>query len=235
MLFFLLILIVLGIGYWLFFSTYSQVFGKYPYKAHTSKKVVALTFDDGPNEPYTSQIVDFLNSKNIKATFFQVGDCVKRYPNVSKNIITSGHVIGNHSMSHLFRNYFKIALLKNEITSNQLIIQKYTGKTPALFRFPWLFRQPWLLQFLKENNLHPISGVFCHAFEVFQIDAHRIARRAIAKARPGAIIIFHDGKEGRGGNRQQTVEAVKITVEELSQRGYTFVTVDKLLGLPAYK
>ena len=82
--------------------------------------------------------------------------------------------------------------------------------------------------------LHPVSGVFCHLLEPWQPSAVRIARSAIRKARPGTILIFHDGVEGRGGDRSQTVEAVKITVEELLSRDYKFVTIDELLGIPAY-
>ncbi|CAN5430359.1 polysaccharide deacetylase family protein [soil metagenome] len=227
--------IFLGCGYWLFMSTYSQIFGRYPYKKETSDKVIALTFDDGPNEPYTSQILDYLNDKNVKATFFLVGKCVERYPESAKKIVSSGHIIGNHSYSHEFHKYFFSLRFNSEITANQAILQKYTGKKPTLFRSPWLWRQPWLLKELKKKSLQPVSGKFCYVFEVLRPNGARIARHALAKATPGSIIIFHDGVEGRGGNRQQTVDAVKITVDELLRREYTFVTVDQLLNVPAYQ
>lgn len=233
--FLVLPVVLLTVGYWLFMSPFSQLFGKYPFKIETREKIIALTFDDGPNEPYTSQIVDYLNSKKVKATFFQVGKCVERYPEISKKIIASGHVIGNHSLSHAFHKYFTSFGFKKEIFINQAIIHKNTSKTPALYRSPWLWRQPWLLKTLRDNSLQPVSGVFCHTFEVLQPSAQRIARRALANATPGAIIIFHDGVEGRGGNRQQTVEATKITVEELIKQGFTFVTVDQLLNISTYQ
>src|SRR5277367_5003557 len=97
---FILIIILIGLLYWLFMSSYSQMFGKYPYKVTSKEKVVALTFDDGPNEPYTSEVVDYLNEKEIKATFFQVGESIKKYPSMTKKIYESGHVIGNHTLSH---------------------------------------------------------------------------------------------------------------------------------------
>ena len=83
------------------------------------------------------------------------------------------------------------------------------GREPALVRTPWLWRQPAILSMLGRSGLTPVSGLFCHALEVFQIDAARIAARAIAKARPGTIIIFHDGYNARGGVRAETVEAVR--------------------------
>jgi peptidoglycan/xylan/chitin deacetylase (PgdA/CDA1 family) len=235
MVYLLAILLLFALVYWLFMSSYSQIFGYFPYKGKTTKKVVALTFDDGPNEPYTSMVVDYLNSKNIKATFFEVGTMVQRYPDVTKKLVASGHVVANHSLSHQFYKYFVSPKFTQEVTANQQIIAKVIGKKPALFRSPWLYRQPLLLATLRNNNLQPVSGVFCHAFEVFRPSPERIARRAIAKARPGAIIIFHDGIEGKGGNRQQTVDAIKITVDELIKQGYGFVTIDQLLGVPAYQ
>ena len=85
------------------------------------------------------------------------------------------------------------------------------------------------------RGLSPVSGQFCHAFEVLQPSPQRIARRALAKARPGAILIFHDGFDAHGGNRANTVAAVSIVITELTRRGYAFVTIDDLLGIPAYQ
>jgi len=229
------VLLTLALAYWLLMSSYSQVFGEYPWRVRTKDKLIALTFDDGPNEPYTSQIVEFLNARNIKATFFEVGKCVERYPETTKKIINSGHIIGNHSLSHKFYKYFLSLNFETEISKNQEILKKYCGKTPALYRSPWLWRSPFLIKSLRKYRLHPVSGVFCHNFEVLQIDGRKIAKAAIKKARPGAIIIFHDGFNANGGNRQETVRAVKIVVERLSKSGYSFVTVDQLLGVAPYQ
>jgi peptidoglycan/xylan/chitin deacetylase (PgdA/CDA1 family) len=92
-----------------------------------------------------------------------------------------------------------------------------------------------LLRTIRRNALQPVSGEFCHALEVFQPDGARIARRAVAKTKPGSMLIFHDGCDGRVGNRAETVRAVRITTEELLRRGYRFVTAAELLGVPAYQ
>lgn len=220
--------------YWLCMSPHAQMFGAFPYRGKTKRRVVALTFDDGPNEPFTSQIVDYLAAKHIRATFFQVGQCIRRYPEVTRKIAAAGHVIGNHSLSHQFYQYLLHPAFKKQIMANQTIVREVIGKTPLLFRPPWLMRQPWLMRTLRRQGLQPVSGEFCHSLEVLQPSAARIAKAAVAKARPGAIIIFHDGFDARGGNRSQTVEAVKLTVEVLQAQGYTFVTIDELLGVPAY-
>jgi len=235
-----LVVAVCAGGYWLFLSPFSQAFGAYPYRGPrpergaSSDPVVALTFDDGPNEPYTSQILDYLATKNIRATFFQVGNCVERFPETTDRIHAAGHIIGNHSLSHSLLTYLRRGHLEQEIQRTQVILQRHLGRTPALFRSPWLWRQPMLLRMLRQYSLQPVSGEFCHAFEVFQPDAARMARRAVAKTKPGSILIFHDGFDDHGGDRGRTVEAVKITVETLLDRGYRFTTVDELLQVPAY-
>jgi peptidoglycan/xylan/chitin deacetylase (PgdA/CDA1 family) len=221
--------------YWAFLSPYSEAFGRYPYRGDRRDRVVALTFDDGPNEPYTGQIADYLASKNIRATFFQVGRCVERFPESTAKLHAAGHVIGNHSWSHTFRTYLMPGQMTHELARTQNILRQRLGRTPALFRSPWLWRQPMLLRTVRRLSLRPVAGEFCHALEVFQPNGARIARRAIAKTRPGSILIFHDGFDGRGGDRSQTVLAVQLTAEALQRKGYRFVTVDELLGLPAYQ
>jgi peptidoglycan-N-acetylglucosamine deacetylase len=221
--------------YWLFMSPYSQVFGRYPYRGDPRERVVALTFDDGPNEPYTSQIAQYLAGKHIRATFFQVGICVERFPETTARLAAAGHVIGNHSYAHAFHAYLVPGRLAREVARTQEILRARLGRTPALFRSPWLWRQPMLLRTVRRHSLQPVSGEFCHALEVWQPDGARIARRAIAKTKPGSILIFHDGFDGRGGNRSETVRAIRIVTEELLRRGYRFLTVDELLGSPAYQ
>jgi peptidoglycan/xylan/chitin deacetylase (PgdA/CDA1 family) len=91
-----------------------------------------------------------------------------------------------------------------------------------------------MLQTLRAQGLEPISGEFGHVLEVFQPSPGRIARRALAKVRPGSILIFHDGFDARTGSRGQTVEAVKLIVDHLLRDGFRFATIDELLGIPGY-
>jgi peptidoglycan/xylan/chitin deacetylase (PgdA/CDA1 family) len=222
---------VLGGAYWLLMSPYSQVLGPFPYRALGTERVVALTFDDGPNEPYTSEIADFLDQHDIKATFFQVGRAVDRCPQVTARLAASGHVIGHHGYAHQFGRYVRRVSLADDMQQG-LDSFAALGLRPTLYRPPWLLRIPALRDIAGEHRLRVISGEFCHAFEVFQPAPERIARRALAKAGPGSILIFHDGFDGRGGNRASTVAAVKIVVDGLIRRGYHFTTVDRLLDAP---
>ena len=221
-------------SYWLCMSPYSQALGPFPYRGAANGKIVALTFDDGPNEPYTSRIADFLNERGIKATFFQVGRAVDRHPEVTTRLATAGHVIGHHGYTHDFTRYLRPRTLAEDVERGTDAFTR-RGIRPALYRPPWLLRIPALPRILRAHQLQVVSGQFCHVLEVFQPSPSRIARRALAKARPGAILIFHDGFDGHHGYRGSTVEAVKIVVDRLREQGYSFVTIDELLAVPAYQ
>lgn len=226
---------VMGAGYWTLLSPHSQIMGSFPYRGNRSDQVIALTFDDGPNEPFTTQIGEFLASKAIRATFFQVGRCVERFPEATERLIQQGHIIGNHSYSHEAMKCLAPRLQRQQTEATQQILQRVIGRSPALYRPPWLLRTPALQATLRSHGLRPISGDFCHPLEVFQVSPLRIARRALAKAGPGAILIFHDGFNSHQADRSKTVQAVKIVVARLIRQGYLFVTVDELLDIPAYQ
>ena len=222
--------------YWVFLSPYSQFFGRYPWRGRDGERVVALTFDDGPNEPYTSQIAEVLKDRGVRATFFQVGWCVQRSPTTTAALAAAGHVIGNHSLSHRFRTYLRWGAFAEEIERTQEILGQVLGQEPRLVRMPWLWRQPAILSMLARRGLTPVSGLFCHALEVFQIDAARIAARAMAQGQTGRDHhLPRRLQRPRRRVRAETVEAVRLTVDGLRDRGYRFVTVDQLLGVPAYR
>lgn len=222
-------LAAVALGYWFFMSPYSQRFGSFPFRGTCTDKIVALTFDDGPNEPFTSQIATFLNTRAIKATFFQVGRCADRFPEVTTRLAKEGHVIGGHSYSHRFRHCLRWTTQSRDIEEGQRALGDLLGQRPEFFRPPWLFRHPWMLRYLRAQGLRPVSGEFVHALEIFQISPERMARRAVSKVRPGSILIFHDGVDARTGNRSQTVETVKLVVDQLLHDGFRFVTIDELL------
>lgn len=226
---------LLAAAYWLLLSSFSQVLGAFPYRGATTERVVALTFDDGPNEPYTSQIAAVLAEYQVRATFFQVGCCVQRFPETTAALVRVGHVVGNHSQSHRARRYVTQPGFGWELDAAQAQLKKVVGRRPALFRPPWLWRQPWLLRSARRRGLQPVSGVFGDMLEPLQPSGAHMARRALAKVRPGIILIFHDGYNGNGARRAATVDAVKIVVPALLAQGYRFVTVDELLKVPAYQ
>lgn len=224
-----------AVSYWTFMSPYSQLLGPFPYRCRTTERVLALTFDDGPNDPYTSQIADLLAASGVLATFFVVGACVERHPETARRLVRDGHVLGSHGYSHQVQRCAGRAVLRDEVRRAEQAFTRHIGLRPVLFRPPWLLRTPGLFDLARKQSLQLVSGEFSHVLEVFQPSPERIARRAVAKAGPGSIVIFHDGFDAKGGDRASTVAAVELVVTELSARGYRFTTVDRLLGVAPYR
>jgi peptidoglycan/xylan/chitin deacetylase (PgdA/CDA1 family) len=225
---------VLALTYRLGFGSGSQVFGPFPDRGVTSERVVALTFDDGPNEPWTSRLLDVLARRDVPATFFQVGQCALRYPDVTRRVLAEGHVLGNHSLSHAFRRYLTQPRQDEEVRRGQEALHEVSGVVPLLYRPPWLCHFPWVLDGVARSGSSVVSGTFAAPLEVLQPAAQRLAAEAVRRARPGAVLILHDGREARGGDRSQTVAAVGLLVDRLRSRGYRFTTVDRLLGVQPY-
>jgi peptidoglycan-N-acetylglucosamine deacetylase len=224
----------LGIGVRSGFRPTTQMFGPFPYRVDTDRPVVALSFDDGPNEPYTSRLLDVLEERQVRATFFQVGRCAERYPETTRRVVEAGHVLGNHSYNHRFTGYLTEPRQVTEIERCQEVLTEIGGRVPALYRPPWLCHWPWVLSSIRQRDLQVVSGKFGHPFEVWQPDGDGMARWAAQHARPGEIIIFHDGFDARGGRRDQTVAAIGPLIDLLRERGYCFATVNELLGVPPY-
>lgn len=226
---------VLTLTYRAVFGSRSQWFGAFPFEARTDERLVALTFDDGPNEPHTSRLLDVLAAREVPGTFFQVGRCVERWPAVSQRMVEAGHIIGNHSYSHSFSTYASQPRQREEIQRGQDAIFEVTGHRPVLYRPPWLCHLPWVLRSVSASGSQVVSGTFAHPLEVFQPSPARIAACAARSVRPGTMVIMHDGRDSRGGDRENTVTAVGLLIDRLRDRGYSFGTVDQLLGIAAYR
>jgi peptidoglycan/xylan/chitin deacetylase (PgdA/CDA1 family) len=224
-----------ALGYWRHLSPYSQALGAFPCgDGRPGRPRLALTFDDGPNEPFTSAIAGALEARDVRGTFFQVGRCVQRHPGVTAELAAAGHVIGNHSYSHRWTRGWRTGDLRDEIARAEEAIAGELDRVPLLYRPPWLLRSANLFRVLEERGLRAVSGEFCHPLEPLQPAPERLAHRAEQRSRPGRILIFHDGYDAQGGNRANTVDAVARVVDTLQARGYGLTTVDELLGLPAY-
>ena len=221
-------------AYWTLMSPYSQALGAFPYRGPQERQEVALTFDDGPNEPHTSRLADLLADAQVKATFFQVGACVERHPEVTRRLVADGHVIASHGYAHKFHRCWTRQALRRDLAAANATFARHLARQPALYRPPWLLRVPGLPGLLREAHLTAVSGEFGHLLEVAQPRPERIVERVLRQVRPGSILIFHDGFDARGGNRASTVEAVGRLLTALPEAGYRLVTVDQMLGLPAY-
>ncbi len=225
----LFLIIVIG-AYYLLMWPKSKILGYYPYDVKTEEKIIALTFDDGPSIPYTTDLLKVLEKYKVMASFFLVGKNVEKNPELAREIFEAGHSIGNHAYSHNIFKYLSSPSLKDEITKTQEIIFKATGKRPILFRSPWLIRTSSMFKVLRDNSLTPISGLFGTQKEVWQVSAETIYRDAIRQVSPGKILIFHDGFT-KNGDRTETIKAIDFLIPQLKKQGYKFMKVEELLKL----
>lgn len=220
--------------YWAGFSTRSQIWGSFPHHGDEDRSEVALTFDDGPNEPHTSTVLDTLQDRAVAATFFQVGRCAERFPEVTRRLVAEGHVLGNHSYSHRFGSYAREPTQRREVERGRDALAAIAGVAPRLYRPPWLCHWPWVLRGVASSGSQVVSGKFGHPLELAQPPAPSIAAAAARRARGGTILILHDGREARGGDRSETAAAVGPLIDLLRQRGFGFTTVDGMLGYKPY-
>jgi len=220
----------------------SQIFGQVYSRAKTEKKVIALSFDDGPNEPYTSQVLDILDSYGIKGTFFAVGENVTRYPDVARRMVTGGHMLGNHATGH-DANHALSHRGEKQIAAAQEIIRSVTGVSPHLYRPPHGKKSPWELAYLKSQNMVAVNWSLAtndqHAFMNFgRPTPESLASAIVKKAQPGKIILMHDGyglnHDDAPSDKSLTCLALPIIVKELLARGYVFKTIPDLLDVPPY-
>lgn len=203
----------------------SYVFGRSVARIRSSAKVVALTFDDGPNFEATPLILDALAARDVKATFFVLGRHADRWPDLVKRAADEGHTIGNHGWFHRKLHVRGPGYVRNDLTLGTESIERASSVRPRLFRAPHGFRSPWVTPIaasLGQKTVGWSRGVWDSA----RPGANVIARRTIEGTRPGFIMLLHDGDGyDMAGDRRQTAEAVPRILDGLLERGYRFVTV----------
>lgn len=194
-------------------------------RALTKQKVIALTYDDGPLPPYTLDLLDTLDRYQAKATFFEIGEQIKAHPAVTQAVIDRGHEVANHSFSHPSMVFKSPQFNRAEIEATDQLLQSLGARGTIHFRPPWGRRllllpfQMW--QMGKKLIMWDLDS------EDYRDDRSPddIARRVIERARPGSIVVMHDG----GGDRSRTVAATELILSTLTQRGYRFQTVSELI------
>jgi peptidoglycan/xylan/chitin deacetylase (PgdA/CDA1 family) len=229
-------LFLIGILCYGYFVPASPVFGKVYYRSLTDDKVIALTFDDGPNEPYTSQILDILAENNIQATFFLIGTNVALYPDIARRIVSEGNIIGNHSYTHNANHALYFDAFK-DIQAAQLTIYEVTGVEPHLYRPPHGKKSPWELEEIENRGYVEVLWSITTNDQSGRPAAY-LAHEIVRKARSGGVILLHDGfgtlHNVRQSDKQVTVEMLPLIINELKNEGYTFLTIPELFNIRAY-
>ena len=200
-------------------------------------KQLALTYDDGPNDPHTLRLLDVLARHNVHATFFLIGRYVEQRPDIVGEIVKAGHVVGNHTYTHPLMTFLSSGQVRKELCDCRSALQNaigeaFTGKAASLFRPPYGGRRPAVIRIARDLGLEPVmwtvTGYDWNAPPAAEIE-NRVARRI----RGGDVILLHDGGHRQpGADRSQTVLATDHLIARYLSEGYEFVTIPEMMGKP---
>ena len=191
-----------------------------PEAGDSGRKVIYLTFDDGPTTKYTKRVLDLLDQYDAKATFFQVGENATAHPELARSVVERGHALGNHTWSHRDMRKLRPKDLNGQITRTSAALERITGRPVTCLRPPFGAVNARVRKAIRRQKLD---------LELWDIDPRdwkkpgsaAIAHRVVSRADPGDVSLMHDG----GGNRSQSVVALKRILRSLSQKRYEFKTL----------
>jgi peptidoglycan/xylan/chitin deacetylase (PgdA/CDA1 family) len=186
-------------------------------------KLIALTFDDGPWPGQTARVLDILKAGGVRATFFVVGTWVRSFPGLVRREVAEGHVVGNHTNAHAPLRRLPAPAVAAQIAGGTAAISAATGVAPRWFRAP-----AGLVNGMITGQVSA-AGQRVVRWDVDPSDWRKptagvIVRRVVKAARPGAVVLLHDG----GGDRNSTIAALPEIIRQLKEQGYRFVTLDEL-------
>ncbi len=213
-------------------SAQSQLFGKVLI-APRNPNEIALTYDDGPNDIVTERLLDILASHNVRATFFLIGNYARQRPQIVRAIAASGHLIGNHTMTHPWLAWQSSTRIHQEIANCNAVLEDTLGIPIRYFRAPHGARRPAVLHIARELNLTPVQwNVLPKDWE--PDTPQNIAERAIRRVtrnqqqnRASNIVLHDGGQAGLGQPRLPTVEATNLLLQKYRRdSAIKFVTVD---------
>jgi peptidoglycan/xylan/chitin deacetylase (PgdA/CDA1 family) len=190
-------------------------------------KVIYLTFDDGPHPEITAWVMAELKKHQIKATFFCVGDNLKKFPEVAKNLLTEGHQIGNHTMHHIKGWKHNNGVYLNDIENCETEIREIHEQLdneraqPLLFRPPYGQIKPSQIKLLRTKGYEIIqwSDLSCDYDK--HLNCEKSLSALVKNAKPGSIVVFHDSKKAE----HQLKQILPRYLEALLKEGFTFQTL----------
>jgi len=238
----------LGVLFALAFGVYeysespaSQIFGTTLVSGPADRRVIALTYDDGPNPPYTDRILSVLERERVHATFFLVGRAVEAYPGTVRREVRDGDAVGNHTWDHADLITLDSRHVRETLERTNEAIAQTTGDRPEIMRPPFGKRDWQVLAQVRRLGFTPVMWSVPLARDWEYPSPQVIAQRVLRYVRNGSIVVLHDGNEGllcardrlapRTCDRGNVVDATRIIVERLKRRGYRFVTIPQLMLL----
>jgi peptidoglycan/xylan/chitin deacetylase (PgdA/CDA1 family) len=192
-------------------------------------KQIAFTYDDGPNDPHTMRLLEILAKHNVCATFFLIGRYVQQRPDIVREIVKGGHIIGNHTFTHPLLTFKSVAEVRKELTDCRSAIQDAVGEHSSLFRPPFGGRRPAVLRIARELGLEPVMWNVT-GYDWDAPPAAVIEKKVSSQIRGGDVILLHDGGHKQmGADRSQTVLATDHLITRYKSEGYGFVTIQHML------
>jgi peptidoglycan/xylan/chitin deacetylase (PgdA/CDA1 family) len=209
----------------------SQLYGR-TLTHGTDAGQMALTFDDGPNDPHTLHLLDVLARHQARATFFLIGKYVRLRPDIARAIRDAGHLIGNHTYHHPNLIFASAARLRRELEDCRKALEDAIGEPAPLFRPPFGGRRPNVLRTARAMSLETVMWSVT-GFDWNANSAESIVNKVVKQVdrrRQGELVLLHDGSHlGFGADRKYTVEATRTILEKYSADGKKFVAVDQLM------
>ena len=206
------------------------MFGRVFWRGASGRRLVAITFDDGPSGRDTPAILDTLAVLDVKATFFVLGLNAERHPDVVTRAAREGHDVENHGFDHRVLPLAGPGCIRDQIARTSTIIERLTGTKPSLFRASHGWRNHWLNGVARRQGLR-VVGWTLGVWDTDRPGANVIVRRTLAGVQPGCVLLLHDGRGiETDPDATQVVEALPAIIGGLRERGYEIVTLSTLIG-----
>jgi len=214
----------------LFYGSYfvhSNFYYKVICNAATDQKLVAISFDDGPLSPQTVKILQILKEQEVPGCFFCIGKRVAAEPEILRQIMDDGHIVGNHSDSHapLF-DLYSTRKMTSDLQQMNERVRLVTGVVPRLFRPPYGVTNPMVRKSALAAGMISV-GWNIRSLDTVAKDPEALKQRVLSRLKPGAILLLHD-------HCQVTQDMLPSLILEVRAKGYEWVRLDKLLNLEPY-
>lgn len=212
-----------GLVAWGVLHPRSRLFGPNRSRLSTTERVVALTFDDGPDPEVTPRVLALLRARGVRATFFLIGRSARRHPEIVRRIVAEGHAVGNHSDEHSYLFWaLPPARLLRDVRVAQRAIEEACGAKCRWFRAPVGLKNCFLHSVLKRQGLELVSWRI-RFLERRPVDPRRLAERLRRRVTAGSIVMLHDGHDRKPMGRTEVLDVLPVVLDVLEEAGYRCV------------